>query len=321
MNIDKPLDVPISILMMAVIFAVILMGCASDYSLNHWENHQSNQHIKQLEQTQSTHSNLELSTLINKSQIFVAGSHERMTFDEFVTYLADKDYLILGEYHNNATQHQLALALLQALHGQRKQGSLLLEMLRIDQQPLIDKIQQNPQMLNHQSLKTALNWQNSWDWSIYGDLVKHPFIHNYNLIATNLTNDEVQILMQGAYPIKGNKSTSSHIQNTIKEHILANHSIRSSKALSQTQQQIVDHMVQVQQFRDRRMAEKLLSAKQPAFLLTGNLHADKHIGVPIHVLDITEKMPNKPNGAVIVMVNELTEADSKEADFIWVIND
>ena len=80
-------------------------------------------------------------------------------------------------------------------------------------------------------------------------------------------------------------------------------------------------MVQVQQFRDRRMAEKLLSAKQPAFLLTGNLHADKHIGVPIHVLDITAKMPNKPNGAVIVMVNELTEADSKEADFVWVIND
>ena len=136
-----------------------------------------------------------LSRQLVKSQIIDLTNDKNLTEAEFVQQLARYDYVILGEYHDSYAQHQLALWLLEALHKQRPQASLLLEMLRVDQQPMVDEVLQRD-VMDLSELKQSLKWQSSWDWGLYGKIVEHPVKHHYELVATNLSTAEVSSLMQ-----------------------------------------------------------------------------------------------------------------------------
>lgn len=264
-------------------------------------------------------------TPIISNQIINLQTQQTISFHDFVKQLAEYDNVILGEYHDRVNQHILATQLLDNLQKIRPQGSLLLEMLSVEQQDFVNQTQQNPPK-NLNKLATLLNWQKSWDWQLYGDIVKHPFLYNYPLIATNLTKTEVKILMQGAEPIKGYQSTKPLIKQHIFNTIIKNHDMKSD-ALDESDKRLVNHMVEIQQFRDRRMAEKMLSAPKPTLLLAGNYHAQKNIGVPIHLQDLTQDLadndPKKSSKTAVVMMlsntAELGEIDTTKADFAWVI--
>lgn len=244
-----------------------------------------------------------------------AHTNAPIAFPDFLATLAQADYIILGEYHDSTPQHRLASQLLQDLHQKRPQGSLLLEMLSIDQQPAIDKTAQNPPKFA--KLPTALGWQRSWDWNLYGQIVAQPFLLNYPLVATNLTKAEVKTLMQGAEPLKGYLSTSDTIKAVLKARILKAHGFDDT-ALDKADEKIIDNMVAIQQFRDRRMAEKILSSPKPALLLTGNYHAQKSVGVPMHLADL-EYGKTPLTGVVVLMSKTQGEFEPTDADFIWTI--
>ncbi|WP_019520754.1 ChaN family lipoprotein [Faucicola boevrei] len=264
-------------------------------------------------------------TPIISNQIINLQTQQTISFHDFVKQLAEYDNVILGEYHDRVNQHILAIQLLDNLQKIRPQGSLLLEMLTVEQQDFVNQTQQNPPK-NLNKLATLLNWQKSWDWQLYGDIVKHPFLYNYPLIATNLTKTEVKILMQGAEPVKGYQSTKPLIKQHIFNTIIKNHDMKADE-LDESDQRLVNNMVEIQQFRDRRMAEKMLSAPKPTLLLAGNYHAQKNIGVPIHLQDLTQDLadndPKKSSKTAVVMMlsntAELGEIDTAKADFAWII--
>lgn len=264
-------------------------------------------------------------TPIISNQIINLATQQTISFHDFVKQLAEYDNVILGEYHDRVNQHILAIQLLDNLQKIRPQGSLLLEMLTVEQQDFVNQTQQNPPK-NLDKLPKIINWQKSWDWQLYGDIVKHPFLYNYPLIATNLTKTEVKILMQGAEPIKGYQSTKPLIKQHIFNTIIKNHDMKAD-ALDESDKRLVNNMVEIQQFRDRRMAEKILSAPKPTLLLAGNYHAQKNIGVPIHLQDLTQDLadndPKKSSKTAVVMMlsntAELGEIDTTKADFAWVI--
>lgn len=264
-------------------------------------------------------------TPIISNQIINLQTQQTISFHDFVKQLAEYDNVILGEYHDRVNQHILATQLLDNLQKIRPQGSLLLEMLTVEQQDFVNQTQQNPPK-NLNKLATLLNWQKSWDWQLYGDIVKHPFLYNYPLIATNLTKTEVKILMQGAEPIKGYQSTKPLIKQHIFNTIIKNHDMKADE-LDESDKRLVNNMVEIQQFRDRRMAEKILSAPKPTLLLAGNYHAQKNIGVPIHLQDLTQDLadndPKKSSKTAVVMMlsntAELGEIDTAKADFAWII--
>lgn len=249
------------------------------------------------------------------ADVIDTATNERLSDEDFVSQLSGLDYVILGEYHDSEIQHKKTLWLLQQLNDIRPQGSLLLEMLRVDQQPLVDKASQSPpmQLLNQDHLRQALAWDKSWSWVLYGDIVKEPFRHRYQLLATNLTKDEVQTLMQGAEPIRGYRSTTKAVQSAIKKSILTHHHMdnETNELLP-----MLDKMVQIQQFRDRRMAQKLIAAPTPSLLLAGNYHARKDIGVPLHLIDLQ----NKKHGVSVLMMDEVPLGDNRMyADYIWLV--
>jgi len=72
-------------------------------------------------------------------------------------------------------------------------------------------------------------------------------------------------------------------------------------------------MLAVQQQRDRRMAERLLAAPQPALLLAGAYHVRKDLGVPLHLADLKAQGESK----VLLLAEVGEQVDAGEADFVW----
>ena len=262
-----------------------------------------------------------------QSQMIDLATKQVLTPEQFVAQLARQDYVILGEFHDSAAQHKLAYWLLDSLNKQRKQGSLLLEMMTVDQQPNIDKLAQsieltelNPQVIDLNELKQALAWQSGWNWQFYGNIAAHPLKHHYPLIATNLTRSEISAMMKEVVPVQGHDSTNQTVKASIKDSILANHHLDNA---SDEDMQVVNKMVEIQQHRDRRMAEMILSSPAPSLLLTGNFHAQKAVGVPLHLADLQYDQRIKKQGLVVMMVDSLEDIDgddaAKDADYAWVI--
>lgn len=264
----------------------------------------------------------EVKAALTHSHIIDLKTNQTLTPEQLVNQLAGQDYVILGEFHDSKAQHKLAYWLLESLNRQRPQGSVLLEMMTVDQQPLIEQVAESAKTtsIDLNQLNQALAWQSSWDWRLYGGIVSHPIEHGYPLIATNLTKAEVTAMMKESLPIQGYDSTRPAIKALIQDSILANHNLDNA---SDEDMIVVNKMVEIQQHRDRRMAEKLLSAPTPSLLLTGNFHAQKAVGVPLHLADLQQGQRIKKQGAVVMMIDSLedlkADTPTDSADYAWVI--
>ncbi|AUI66778.1 MULTISPECIES: ChaN family lipoprotein [Glaesserella] len=238
---------------------------------------------------------------------------EQLTPQAFVQKIATVPHILLGEQHDNLAHHQAQFWLLQQLQQYRPQGSVLLEMLSVDQQPHIAKVEQNPTAYFN-DLPSALHWKKGWEWRFYGESVRYALENKTALVATNLTQQEVSTLMSGAEPIQGNQSTHPDIQKKIAQLILQHHHCDCD-----VQDPMIQKMVQVQQFRDRRMAEKVLSAKTPNLLIAGNHHINRQIGVAVHLQDLSPQMPHT-KVVTILMGSDSKGLSEKDADYIWILN-
>ncbi|MFJ7286468.1 ChaN family lipoprotein [Pseudomonas sp. NPDC099000] len=218
--------------------------------------------------------------------------------------LARPSRLIVGEQHDNPDHHQLQLWLLQALGERRPQGSLLLEMLTPDQQPRVDDIRRASTL--PADLPGALNWQSGWDWNLYGPIVRFVLTQPYPLLAANLDTLEVRTVYAKPPTLNGRLSNAPSVKDELLAQINDSHC-----GLLPTSQ--MPAMLAVQQQRDRRMAERLLSAPTPSLLFAGAYHARKDVGVPIHVLDLGE-----PEALMVLMLAEQGgKVTPAMADYVW----
>lgn len=231
-------------------------------------------------------------------------SGQVLTPQELVARLAEPSRLIVGEQHDNRDHHQLQLWLLQELGERRPQGSLLLEMLTPDQQPRVDDVRRAS--ILPADLPDALNWQSGWDWNLYGPIVRFVLTQPYPLLAANLDNLEIRTVYAKPPTLSGSRSNAPSVKDELLEQINDSHC-----GLLPTAQ--MPAMLAVQQQRDRRMAERLLSAPTPALLFAGAYHARKDVGVPIHVLDLGESQAP----TVLMLAEQGGEVTPAMADYVW----
>lgn len=229
---------------------------------------------------------------------------QTLTPQELLVRLAKPSRLIVGEQHDNGDHHQLQLWLLKSLGEQRPQGSLLLEMLTPDQQVRVDDVRNasTPPI----DVSAALAWQSGWDWNLYGPIVRFALAQPYPLLAANLDSQEVRSFYASPPALSGSRSNAP----SVKEELLAQISGAHCGLLPLSQ---MPAMLAVQQQRDRRMAERLLSAPTPSLLFAGAYHARKDVGVPLHVLDLGE--PEAPT--VLMLAQEGGQVTPAMADYVW----
>ena len=231
-------------------------------------------------------------------------SGQVLTAQELLTRLAKPQQLIIGEQHDNADHHAAQLWLLRALGEQRPQGSLLLEMLTPDQQPKVDQVRHAATPPT--DLAAALSWQDGWDWTLYGPIVRFALTQPYPLLAANLDDSEIRAVYRQPPALNGVRSNAASVKARLLEQISESH----CGLLPKSQ---MPAMLAVQQQRDRRMAERLLAAPTPALLLAGAWHARKDAGVPLHVMDLgAAQAPT-----VLMLAEQGAEVTVAMADYVW----
>ncbi|HDS1819404.1 TPA: ChaN family lipoprotein [Pseudomonas putida] len=237
-------------------------------------------------------------------QIKDLASGQLISPEQLLTRLADTPRVLVGEKHDNPDHHALQLWLLQALQARRPQGSLLLEMLQPEQQPLVDKLEAQPQLPS--DLPKALAWQDGWDWPLYGPIVTQALQHDIALLAANLSPGEMRQTYRQPASLPGERSNAPTVQAALLEHVRAGH----CGLLPQSQ---LPAMLAVQQQRDRRMAERLMKAPQPALLLAGAYHVRKDLGVPLHLADLGAQ----GRSAVLLLAEVGEPVEAGMADYVW----
>ncbi|MGE8370551.1 MAG: ChaN family lipoprotein [Pseudomonas putida] len=230
-------------------------------------------------------------------------SGQAISPEQLVQRLAGAPRVLVGEKHDNPDHHALQLWLLRALQGQRVQGSLLLEMLQPEQQPLVDKVQGQPLPAD---LPKALAWQEGWDWQLYGPIVREALQQRVPLLAANLSPGEARQAYRQPASLTGERSNAPAVKAALLEQVRAGH----CGMLPESQ---LPAMLAVQQQRDRRMAERLLSAPQPALLFAGAYHVRKDLGIPLHLADLGASGESK----VLLLAEVGEQVEPGEADYVW----
>jgi len=230
-------------------------------------------------------------------------SGQAISPEQLVQRLAGTPRVLVGEKHDNPDHHALQLWLLRALQGQRVQGSLLLEMLQPEQQALVDKVQGQPLPAD---LPKALAWQEGWDWQLYGPIVREALQQRVPLLAANLSPGEMRQAYRQPASLTGERSNAPAVKAALLEQVRAGH----CGMLPENQ---LPAMLAVQQQRDRRMAERLLSAPQPALLFAGAYHVRKDLGIPLHLADLGASGESK----VLLLAEVGEQVEPGEADDVW----
>ncbi len=234
-------------------------------------------------------------------------SNARLSPEQLVERLAKAPRLLVGERHDNPDHHALQLWLLEAMAGRRPQGSLLLEMLGPEQQARVMAVQAGFAE-GHASgdLPAALGWREGWDWQLYGPLVSHALAQPYPVLAANLDAQEVRRIYAEPPALSGSASITAPVRAGLLAVIASSH----CGLLPDSQ---LSAMLAVQQWRDRRMAKRLLAAPQPTMLLAGSYHVRRDLGVPLHLTDL-----GGASGVAVLMLAEAgTVVSSEVADYVW----
>ncbi|GAB3370772.1 ChaN family lipoprotein [Azotobacter armeniacus] len=230
-----------------------------------------------------------------------------LTPAQLVERLAAAPRLLVGEKHDNPDHHALQLWLLEALAGRRAQGSLLLEMLEPDQQARVVATQAAfAEGRAPADLPAALAWRQGWDWALYGPLLHHALAQPYPLLAANLDTQEIRRVYAERPVLSGTASTDARVREALLEQIGTSH-------CGQLPESQWPAMLAVQQRRDRRMAERLLAAPQPALLLAGAYHVRRDLGVPLHLADLGGAVGN----IVLLLAEGGETVESEAADYVW----
>ncbi|PKM32355.1 MAG: iron(III) ABC transporter [Gammaproteobacteria bacterium HGW-Gammaproteobacteria-12] len=227
--------------------------------------------------------------------------------EQLLDRLAPAERVLVGEQHDNPDHHALQLWLLRELSRLRPQGSVSMEMLNPDQQNKVDQAKAAARA--GQAITDpfdTLAWQPGWDWSLYGPLVLHQLRQPYPLLAANLDRVDIMQIYRQRPTLQGKHSSASDVQ----ERLLAD--IRESHCGLLPDSQL-PAMLAVQQQRDRRMAETLLSAPQPSLLLAGAFHVRKDLGAPLHLADLGAHTGN----AVLILAEVGRSVDASMADYVW----
>jgi len=238
-------------------------------------------------------------------QVWDTAAQQWLSADQLVQSLAGSAHVLVGEKHDNPDHHQLQLWLLQQLQLVRPQGALVMEMLQPGQQVFANRLQGQP-LPDSPSLQKELAWQDGWEWSFYGPLVRWGLQVPERLLAANLGREQMMLRYRQPPPVSARYSPAARKQ--LEQTILNSHCGKLDSAQ-------VAPMLAIQQGRDEQMARALAEAPTPALLLAGAYHARKDLGVPLHWQSSWGQAPK------VVLLQEAGGAvlpGAQQADFVWL---
>lgn len=236
-------------------------------------------------------------------------SGQKLTPQQLLAKLRDRPRVIVGEKHNNLQHHQIEQWLVESLPRQRTQGSVLMEMITPSQQDKVNAVKdqlKQGKSLTGQQITEQTAWQKGWKWELYSGVTTAALAGSYPLLSANLDRREIKKFYEHPLAVTGALSTQPSVREAIAKTIEESHG-------GKLEPKQAEAMLAIQQQRDRRMAESLLAAPTPALLIVGGYHANRALGVPLHVEDIAPMTEL----TVVMLAEEGVKVDKSNADFVW----
>lgn len=224
-------------------------------------------------------------------RIFDLGAGVEIGEPELVGALARVRFVILGESHENEDHHRLQAQVLRGLAARGAAPAVAFEMLRADQQQLLDAVLADDAP-SAGAVRDATDWdEGGWpDFVLYAPVFEAALAAGSPLVAADLSREQRLQLASGDPPPAALRARfgleeplPEPIQRTLERDLLEAHcGMLPASALGR--------LVQVQRGRDAALARALLEAPGSgdagtergvrAVLIAGAEHARKDRGAP-----------------------------------------
>lgn len=226
---------------------------------------------------------------------------QTITPEQLAQVLSQTQIVLIGEQHDKTEHHMAQEWLLQATEKARENGSVALEMLAPEQQQPVREMQaylHGGGSTGKRSLESKINWNVAWDWSQYQNLMYTLLQQKAQVLPGNPSRRD--LAQQTDFQPKGEHSGSNVVREALSK-LMHNHHANTQ------------NLVAMQQYKDHTMSQVLLAAPKPAWLIAGNIHVSKQLGVPLFLRDAGFSGSLK----VVLMSDEGSGADKQHADYIW----
>ncbi len=253
--------------------------------------------------------------------------------------LAEKQYILLGETHDNPDHHRLQLKLLKAVSGPSRHPLVAMEQFDIENQALIDAAMKTPAP-NADAVADAgkLN-RKGWQWEQYRPIVEFVISQQLSLRAANLSRtDTRRIFADGlkASPTKFDDNFFARTWNEARAAALKRELIDGH--CGQLPDAMTPGMANVQRARDAAMASSMLTEAvgqgaiaagadananananvAKSVLIAGRGHVRRDRAVPLYLQSILKQTASKSEIAVVAFMEVETGKFSPQ-DYIDVI--
>ena len=182
------------------------------------------------------------------------------------------DVLLLGEQHDAVAHQRVQQGLVATPAGRGQLAALALEMA--DSGTSTAGL---PSDASPEQVRTSLKWDDTaWPWTAYGPVVMSAQRAGVPVLGANLPRGDMRASMADSQLDLRLPAPALKAQQQL---------IRQGHCDLLPEGQITP-MTRIQIARDRRMADTLAKAVQPAkvvVLISGSVHADKQLGVPQHL--------------------------------------
>lgn len=272
--------------------------------------------------------------------IFDMNTQSYVMFDEMVSRLAGKRFVLIGEKHDNPIHHHHQSELIKAL-GKRDDHhrAIVWEMFNRDQQ---DSLDQAWQTVSPEELGAKMNWAESgWPlWHDYAPIAEAAKAQNLVMIAGNLPQDVLRPMIRDgvkALPAElAGKLALPPLPDDIAKRF--NKEIADGHCNMLPKSQLPAFGL-VQFARDASLARAMIDADADrnidgAFLIAGAMHVRDDIAVPYHLRRYAPDLPDDDIAVVILIEADdpgenlpgvrdyaLRMGSEKVADFMWFTND
>lgn len=214
--------------------------------------------------------------------------------NELIADVKERDFVLLGETHNNPDHHILQAYIIKSLVSLGRRPIISLEMLNMSQTDALTNFSASYPKSSENFFK-AMSWENSgWPESeLYTPIIDEALTANLNISAVNISRQKTKNLMafglEGLTPgrikqLQVDKPLPKITQDLLKDEIQKSHCGYATKDL-------LDKMVFAQFVKDAHMAWVISKSKKQngAVLIAGVGHIRKDWAIPFHLKRL---MPN-----------------------------
>jgi uncharacterized iron-regulated protein len=198
--------------------------------------------------------------------------------------LAQADFVLLGETHDNPDHHLLQARLVRALAAAGRRPTVAFEMLSTEQQPAIDAaVAANPRSAD--ALGKALDWdKGGWPpFAMYQPIFAAALESGLPIAGANLPRKQIrEVVKRGLEALPEEVRARIGRQGPLASDVaLAMRDEMRESHCGELPEDLLDPMVLGQRARDAQMAESLARVGRPAgaVLVTGAEHARTDRGV------------------------------------------